>query len=107
VTGTASGPATEPGPLGRDVYRVEGEDRRVSPIARGVRWVGTLVAGLIDVGDAPALSDIVIRRVTDDGVARRIRESSLVEFETTMRAIAADLDALTPEAFAETWLRAE
>ena len=93
------------GSLARDIYRVDGEDRRLSPVARGARWVGTLVAGLIDVGDAPALSDIVIRRVDDRGEARRIRESSVVEFEATMRTIASDLDTLTPEAFAEAWLR--
>lgn len=94
------------GALARDVYRVLGEDRRLSPVGRGARWIGTLVAGLIDAGDAPALSDIVIRRVVDDGEVRRIRESSVVEFEKTMRAIASDLETLTPEAFAEAWLQA-
>lgn len=93
-------------PLARDVYRVAGEDRHLNPVTRGVRWVGTLVAGVLDVGDAPALSDIVITRVQDDGEARRIRESSVVEFEKTMRAVASDLETLTPEAFAEVWLRA-
>ena len=94
-----------PEALARDVYRVAGEDRRLSPVARGVRWVGTLVAGLVDVGDAPALSDIVITRVEDGGEARRIRETSVVDFEKTMRAIASDLETLTPEAFADAWLR--
>ncbi len=101
-----AGSTSEPGSLARDVYRVVGEDRRLSPLARGARWVGTLVAGVIDVGDAPALSDIVIRRVADDGEARRIQESSVVEFEKTMRAVASDLEKLPPEAFAEAWLRA-
>lgn len=100
-----TGSASESGALARDVYRVVGENRRLGPVARGARWVGTLVAGLIDVGDAPALSDIVIRRVADDGEARHIRESSVVEFEKTMRAVATDLEKLPPEAFAEAWLR--
>ncbi|WP_396641031.1 hypothetical protein [Microbacterium sp.] len=99
-------PPAEPGALARDVYRVTGEDRQLGPIARGARWVGTLVAGLVDVGDAPALSDIVITRIADGGEVRRIRESSVVEFEKTMRAIVSDLETLTPEAFAEAWLPA-
>tara|TARA_R110002020_G_scaffold334430_1_gene549698 strand:- start:182 stop:493 length:312 start_codon:yes stop_codon:yes gene_type:complete len=103
VTDTTPG---APGSLARDVYRVTGEDRQLSPVARGVRWVGTLVAGLVDVGDAPALSDIVIVRIADGGEARRIRESSVVDFEKTMRAIASDLETLSPEAFAEAWLPA-
>lgn len=96
--------ASVAGALARDIYRVAGEDRQLSPVARGVRWIGTLAAGLIDVEDAPALSDIVIVRVSDGGEARRIRESSVVDFEKTMRAIAADLETLTPDAFAEAWL---
>lgn len=91
-------------PLARDIYGVHGEDRHLSPVARGARWIGTVVAGLFDTGDAPSLSDIVIRRLSDGGEVRRIRESSIVEFEKTMRGIASDLDTLTPDAFAEAWL---
>lgn len=98
---TASGT----GRLARDVYGVAGEDRRLTPIARGARWIGTVVSGLFDTGDAPALSDIVIRRLSDGVEVRRIRESWVVEFEKTMRDVAADLDSSTPETFAEAWLR--
>ena len=90
----------------RDVYRVVGEDRTLHPLARGARWVGTVVAGLIDVGDAPALSDIVFLRLDDGVEVHRIREGSLVDFEKTMRAAASDLDTVSAEAFAETWFPA-
>ena len=96
----------DPSPLARDVYRVAGEDRPLNPLARGARWVGTVVAGLIDVGDAPALSDIVFRRLDDGSEVHRIREGSLVDFEKTMRAAASDLDTLSADAFAGTWFAA-
>jgi hypothetical protein len=103
----APDPAAAPGtgPLARDVYWVVGEDRQLNPVARGVRWVGTVAAGLLDIGDAPALSDIVIRLVSDDSEVGRVHQGSLVDFEGSMRALASDLETLTPEAFAETWLR--
>lgn len=91
--------------MARDVYRVAGEDRDLNPIARGVRWVGTVAAGLFDVGDAPALSDIVIRLVSDGTEVGRVRQGSLVDFEGSMRAVASDLETLTPEVFAEIWLQ--
>jgi len=96
--------ASGTGHLAREVYAVAGEDRPLTPIARGARWIGTVVAGLFDTGDAPSLSDIVIRRLSDGTELRRIRESSVVEFEKTVRAISSDLDTLSPEAFAEAWL---
>lgn len=98
--------ASGSGPRAREVYGVAGEDRPLTPVARGARWIGTVVAGLFDTGDAPSLSDIVVRRTADGAEVRRIRESSVVEFEKTMRAIASDLETLTPEAFAEAWLQA-
>jgi hypothetical protein len=90
----------------RDVYRVVGEDRTLHLFARGARWVGTVVAGLIDVGDAPALSDIVFLRLDDGVEVHRIREGSLVDFEKTIRAAASDLDTLSADVFAETWFPA-
>jgi hypothetical protein len=83
-----------------EVYRVAGEDRP----RRAWRWALTALMALFNAGDVPAVSQVVIRRVADDSVVRRIDDGWATDFEARLRAAASDLDEMDAVTFARAWI---
>lgn len=89
-------------PDAAEIYSAAAEDR--TEARTGLRWMGTVIMGLLSVHDAPAMSDVVIRRRDDGTEVRRFSPAMLGEVEDTLIAILRDLDAQDVETFEEEWL---
>lgn len=85
-----------------EVYAVAGEDRS----RNGLRWAATVVLGLFDAGgDAPSVSEVVIRRV-DGSLVKRLPAGGVDDFRTQLNEITNDLGSMDAVPFAQKWIAA-
>jgi hypothetical protein len=83
-----------------EVYAVAGEDRA----RNGLRWAATVVMGLFDAGgNAPSVSEVVIRRV-DGSVVKRLPPGDVDAFTDQLNEITRDLATMDAVPFAEKWV---
>ncbi len=83
-----------------EVYTVAGEDRP----RNGLRWIGTVVMGLLDAGrDAPSVSEVVIRRV-DGSVVKRLPPGDVSAFIDQLNEITRDVATMDAVPFAAKWI---
>ncbi|MFF7682259.1 hypothetical protein ACFZA2_05790 [Microbacterium sp. NPDC007973] len=85
-----------------EVYVVAGEDRA----RNGLRWAATVVLGLLDAGGgAPAVSEVVIRRV-DGSLVKRLPPGDVDDFRSQLNEITLDLASMDAVPFARKWIAA-
>lgn len=85
-----------------EVYVVAGEDRA----RNGLRWAATVVFGLLDAGgDAPSVSEVVIRRV-DGSLVKRLPAGDVDAFRSQLNEITLDLASMDVIPFAQKWVAA-
>ncbi|MDQ1135403.1 hypothetical protein QE410_000202 [Microbacterium sp. SORGH_AS 1204] len=83
-----------------EVYTVAGEDRA----RNGLRWVATVVMGLLDAGrDAPSVSEVVIRR-TDGSLVKRLPPGDVDAFTDQLNEITRDIATMDAVPFAAKWI---